>query len=147
MTKLPTGTESRVILVKIESTSDSDPATAVEQLRSQHGISKIDTVIANSGIAKYYGPAFSTPISELREHIEINSVAPLILFQAVWPLLEQSATPKFVVVSSPLASIGDMEKVPMPTAAYGSSKAMVNYLVRKIHFEHEKLIAFVINPG
>lgn len=37
----------------------------------------------------------------------------------------------------------------MPTTPYGTSKATVNYLTKKIHQEHEKdgLIAFPLHPG
>jgi NAD(P)-dependent dehydrogenase (short-subunit alcohol dehydrogenase family) len=35
----------------------------------------------------------------------------------------------------------------LPVTAYGSSKAAVNYIVRKIHFENPDLIAFPIHPG
>jgi norsolorinic acid ketoreductase len=37
--------------------------------------------------------------------------------------------------------------MPMPVTAYGASKATLNYIVRKIHFENEHLIAFPISPG
>jgi len=40
-----------------------------------------------------------------------------------------------------------MEKYAIPTTLYGASKAAVNFLVKKIHLEHEKLIAFPIHPG
>lgn len=40
-----------------------------------------------------------------------------------------------------------MEKRPVPMSAYGVSKAAAHYLVRKIHFENEGLIAFALDPG
>jgi NAD(P)-dependent dehydrogenase (short-subunit alcohol dehydrogenase family) len=40
-----------------------------------------------------------------------------------------------------------MESVPLKSTAYGASKAAVNYIVRKIHFENPGLIAFPISPG
>jgi norsolorinic acid ketoreductase len=36
---------------------------------------------------------------------------------------------------------------PFPNAAYGTSKAALNYLTRKMHYEHENLIVFPIDPG
>lgn len=40
-----------------------------------------------------------------------------------------------------------MEQRPAPFGAYGASKAMAHYLVRKIHSEHENLTAFAADPG
>lgn len=100
-----------------------------------------------SGIGKYYGAATETPVSEVREHFEINTVAPLVLFQATHKLLAKSSKPIFLAVSTGVSTITDMHKFPLPVTAYGSSKAALNYIVRKIHFENEQLISFVINPG
>lgn len=50
-------------------------------------------------------------------------------------------------MSSEVASIGGMGDVPIEAVGYGMSKAALNYLIRKIHFENEELVAFVINPG
>ena len=50
-------------------------------------------------------------------------------------------------MGSAVGSIGGMEKRPAPMFAYGASKAMLNYLIRKIHFENESITAFAIDPG
>lgn len=144
---LPTGQGSRIIIAKLDSFNDSDAKQVVERLHKEENVNKLDVVIANSAISKSYSPALSTSISEVREHFEVNAVAPLLLFQAVWSLLENSDAPKFVVISSGVASIGEMGEWPIAATAYGGSKVMLNYFVRKIHFENEKLIAFPINPG
>jgi norsolorinic acid ketoreductase len=86
-------------------------------------------------------------VKDLQEHILINAIGPLLLFQAVLPLLEKSAKPKFVAISSSAGSIGGMDLRPFPNAAYGTSKAALNYLTRKMHYEHENLIVFPIDPG
>ena len=144
---LPKGPNSDLIVVKIDSSSVTDASEAVEELQSRHNIHKIDVVIANAGISKYYGPAATTPIKEFEDHFATNVVGPVTLFQTTWPLLEKSASPVFVVLSTGIASLSDMGDIPIPAAAYGASKATLNYIVRKIHFEHEKLIAFPISPG
>ena len=147
LSSLPTGPSSKLIIVKIDSASPTDAFDAASTLQTQHGISKIDVVIANAGISKYYGPATTTPLSEVREHYEVNVLGPLALFQATWPLLEKSEAPVFVALSTGAASISDMGHLPLAVTAYGASKAAVNYIVRKMHFENEKLIAFPISPG
>lgn len=144
---LPTGLNSKIIVVRIDNLSENSAREAMESLQSKHAITKLDVVIANAGITNYYGSAFSTPLSELRSHLEVNTIGSLALFQATWPLLETAPKPKFVVLTTGLASIGDMGSMPMPVTAYGASKVAVNYITRKIHFENPKLIAFPISPG
>jgi norsolorinic acid ketoreductase len=144
---LPTGQDSKAIVVHIDNLSESPAKDSIKVLESKHGITKLDVVIANAGIANFYGPAINTPLSEVRDHFEVNTIGSLALFQATWPLLQAAPKPKFVVVTTGLASIGDMGSVPMPATAYGASKAAVNYITRKIHFENPNLIAFPISPG
>jgi norsolorinic acid ketoreductase len=136
-----------IYVVKLESVSESDAKAVAETIEKTSG--HVDVIIANAGISNYYGPATTTPIKEVRDHYEVNVLGPLILFQALYPLLKKSKSdaPKFVVISTAIASIGDM--YPMPVTAYGASKAAVNYVTKKIHQEHEKdgLIAFSLSPG
>ena len=40
-----------------------------------------------------------------------------------------------------------MALLPFPNASYGVSKVALNFVVRKIHFEHEGLVAFPMDPG
>lgn len=71
----------------------------------------------------------------------------MVLFQAVLPLLNFAVKPKFVVLSSAVASINQADKIPLEASAYGASKAAINFIARKIHQENEGLIAFPISPG
>lgn len=144
---LPTGQGSKLILVKIDSASETDAAAAVKTLTESHGITKLDVVIANAGIANAFGPVAEIKLDELKEHVAVNTYGPVLLFQAVWPLLQKSAQPKFVAMSTIASTIGGMEHVPFTAGVYGSSKAMLNYLTRRIHFENENLIAFSFHPG
>lgn len=145
--ELAHGTDSEVITVKIDSTSESDATTAVETLVSKHNISKLDLVIANAGVSKYFGKATVTPASEMVDHFSINTVAPLLLFQATASLLAAAPSPKFVLLSSGAGSLGLVESLPVENTAYGASKAAANFVTRRIHYENPKLIAFPINPG
>ena len=106
-------------------------------------------MIANAGISEIpsYVPAAEVKIADMQKHVAVNAMGPLVLFQAVYPLMKKAKQPKFVVVGSPMGSIGGMELRPFPCAAYGGSKAMVHYLVRKIHFENQGMVAFTIDPG
>ena len=56
---LPTGDGSQLILVKLESGSETDAKNAVETLRSNN-ISKLDVVMANAGIGKDFSTVLDT---------------------------------------------------------------------------------------
>jgi norsolorinic acid ketoreductase len=147
LSTIPTGSGSKVVVVKLDANRDEDAQEAVEELKTTHGIDRIDTVIANAGIANYWGPTSSTPASAFQDHFHVNTIGALTLFQATNPLLEKSSSPKFAYISTVLASIGDAEKYPLPGVAYGASKAAANFLLKKIHIEHPHLTVFPIHPG
>lgn len=108
----------------------------------------MDTVIVNAGAhSQVFAKVADVDPAQVQEHMSINAIGSLLLFQAVLPLLLKRSQPKFVMLGSPMGSIGGMEKRPVPMSAYGVSKAAVHYMVRKIHFENEGLIAFAVDPG
>ncbi|KAH6883107.1 hypothetical protein BKA58DRAFT_416932 [Alternaria rosae] len=143
---LPAGKDSKLIVVAYDSRDTEGPKKAVEELKSQ-GITTIDTVIANAGISSDYAPVASVSLDVLKSHVEVNAYGPLLLFQAVLPLLLKSSNPKFAALGTPIASITGMESRPFPMAAYGMSKVMLHWMVCKAHFDHPELTAFVLDPG
>ncbi|KAF4963484.1 hypothetical protein FSARC_8493 [Fusarium sarcochroum] len=143
---LPVATNSRLITIKIDSASPTDAEEAVQILKSQYKITKLDTLIANAGIGNWMSAAETTP-SELEDHLKINTVGPFILYTTTKQLLLNSKNPKFIVISTELASIGMIKDRPLPALAYGVSKAAINYLVVKLHHEESSLIAVPIHPG
>jgi len=147
LTSIPVGEGSKIIVVKLESANMDDPKAAVKILNDQYGIESIDVIIANAGIVRFNGTALDTPVDGFKEHLAINTVAVLALFQATWPLLQRSSNPKFVSISSTVGSIGEMANWRMNATAYGASKAALNWLTRSIHFDNPSLIAFPIHPG
>ncbi|CAG8957314.1 hypothetical protein HYFRA_00010737 [Hymenoscyphus fraxineus] len=146
---LPANTTSTLHLLALDVTSPSTLSSSLATLPSL-GITHIDILISNAGISNYYGAATITPLEEVREHFEVNAIGTLALFQASWGLLKESKKergPVVMVMSTGVASIGDMEKMPLESTAYGMSKVAVNYAVRKMHLENKELLAFVISPG
>ncbi|KAJ1567549.1 hypothetical protein HK405_005562 [Cladochytrium tenue] len=145
---LPTNPTSRLVVVKLDAADEGDPRRAVDHLRADHGLTRLDVVIANAGIGKAYAIAADVSLADVREHFQVNTLGPLALFQATLPLLRQSANPIFVAVTSGMGSTGNMDEIAgMPAVAYSVSKAALNHVVRKIHFENPDLIAFSICPG
>jgi norsolorinic acid ketoreductase len=144
---LPVAAGTKLIIVKIDSTSDTDAKAAVETLKTEHGIKKLDVVIANAGLGDSWEKVLNTSVESVRQYTEVNTIGPLVLFQAVYPLLEAASQPKFVIMATAISSFGLMEHFPIPSAGYGASKAAISYIGRKIHFEHQNVISVSIYPG
>ena len=100
------------------------------------------------------------PAQALREHLEVctkpahdspqyahllvqvNTIGPLVLFKAVYPLLN-AARGKFIVISSALgAEMG--ANTPIGFTAYGTSKAAVNFLVRRVNTECPDISKWIV---
>ncbi|KAF9475789.1 NAD(P)-binding protein [Pholiota conissans] len=135
----------RVELVKYVSAHKEGNDALAKEISKKHG--HIDTVIANAAIAKSAGKIHETISGNYEECFSVNVVGPIVLFQAFRDLLKASALPRFVAISSGAGSIGMMDMIPMDTSSYGTSKAALNWVVRKIHFENEWLIAYPQCPG
>lgn len=147
LSTLPKGLGSRLIVVPLSVDNPSSAAQAASEIQTQHHIEHLDIVIANAGICNHWGPVLEMADSDVLSHFEVNTLGPLRLFQALAPLLQKAGTPKFVYISTLLASIREIERMPSLTAAYGMSKVAGNYLVKKIDAENEHLIAFSMDPG
>ena len=137
---------SKLLVVKIDSKSATDPANAMSQIKTQ-GVNALNLVIANAGICNDLCPLATADPAVVKEHVDVNGLGPLYLFQATLPLLQKSEGAKFVGIGSPLGSIGGMDQRPYPSTAYGTSKAVQHWIVRKIHYEHPELVALVVDPG
>jgi norsolorinic acid ketoreductase len=148
LSEIPAASGSKVIVVKVESTSETDALEAVKTITAQ-GITHLDVVIANAGIFK--SSAFievaKMKTSDLLEHVDINAAGPVRLFQATLPLLTAAKQPKFAVISSAVSTITGAEYVPYTVTSYGASKATINFLLRRIHIENSNLIAIAFHPG
>ncbi|ODN96278.1 hypothetical protein I350_08291 [Cryptococcus amylolentus CBS 6273] len=140
-TKVPQ--EDNAVIVKIDSDSLTDAKEAVEELKSKHGITHLDVVIANAASAPSPGPLVSASISELSAGLVTNVSGPLALYQATRPLLSDEGA--FVGITS---TVGCVTGAWAPyLGAYGATKASLNFIIKGIHIEEPKLKAFAINPG
>lgn len=124
----PAASGSQLILVSIEAASQTDPKTAVEELRAA-GIDHVDIAIANAGISPPAAPLEAAAIKDVEEAFRINTVAPLVLFQVLKPLLDAAKAPKWVSISSAVGSITNVDTFGLyPFGAYGISKAGLNWI-------------------
>lgn len=144
---LPVGPGSKLIIIKIDSTIDSDPAAAVSELKTKYSITNLDVLVSNAGFLDVSAPGLGASADQARKHFETNTIGPMVLLQAFMPLLAASPSPKFLVISSTIGSIDRIFSLPNPFFAYGMSKAAVNYLVRKAAFENPQLVSMAFCPG
>lgn len=111
----------------------------------------LDVVIAVAGInpSSAFADVKDMDINALRDIFDVNTFAFVRLFNAVYPLLKASASPpKLLAISSNASQIVEMEPtIPVKVGVYGASKAALNYLVRRAHFENPWLTVWVMNPG
>lgn len=80
LNSLPTAAGSRIVVVKIDSQSETDAKEAISLLRTQHSITSLDIVIANAGIAHSGTTVAQTSSQSLRDHLNTNTIGPVLLF-------------------------------------------------------------------
>ncbi|KAI1460140.1 NAD(P)-binding protein [Annulohypoxylon moriforme] len=146
---IPTGVGSRVIIVKLDASIESDAAAAVEELTSTYGIDHLDLVIANAAIATVYPTVSQLKASDFLNHMTTNVLGFVWLFQASIPLLKKSTNPKLVTMGSAVALLGVsyQNMIPVPNAAYAPSKTLTHWMTQKISQEEKWLLAMVASPG
>ncbi|KAI3318593.1 NAD(P)-binding protein [Xylariaceae sp. AK1471] len=140
------GTGSALHIVQL----DFSTAVAPEMVRAvitKTGVEKVDVLINNAGGAQPMVPALETTAEDLRAAFETNTIAPLLVFQGLWPLMQKSPSPKVIMISSSVGSIAGME--PVPGGAYGPSRCAQNWLTKALHLENKDagLIAVALHPG
>ncbi|KAF2844396.1 NAD(P)-binding protein [Plenodomus tracheiphilus IPT5] len=145
--KLPAAEGSRLILVTIDSSKLEHPAKAVKAAE-EAGIDHIDIVIANAGTSPSPGPLEAANLNEVVDALNVNTISPIALYQSAKPLLEESAKPIWISMSSAAGSIGN---VPVHQAhwllGYGMSKAAMNFFTMAVHGSQPNFIAYAIHPG
>jgi NAD(P)-dependent dehydrogenase (short-subunit alcohol dehydrogenase family) len=131
----------KVKVVKLTSGDEINNKAAVAEIKRVAG--RLDVVIANAAIGVPTGPVLETPVQAMTEHFAVNTIGPLVLFQATYPLLMASSdAPKFIPITSVAGSVTVGAPMGVPLLAYGASKAALNYLTIKIRADHEGLSMF-----
>ncbi len=117
--------------VQLDITDDASVTAAVQTIAADGGL---DVVINNAGIEErgegnvIIGPADVTA-DVMQKTFDTNVFGTVRVLHAFLPLLQQSATPVIVNVSSGLGSLSQLAAIPAefyPGVAYPASKAAVN---------------------
>jgi norsolorinic acid ketoreductase len=148
LTSLPVGPGSKVVVAKYDASSRTAALELVSFVKSSHNVESLDVVVANAGILKHFGPAKQASAETISEHFEINTLAPILLYQATQELLSASKqTPKFFFISSSIGSNGLQDHYPLTMLAYGMSKSALNWAASRIHREEDRIVVVAMQPG
>lgn len=141
-------TKSRIVLAQC----DLSKPESIASLRSQLPADlRINTLIQNSGILRESSrteTALTVTSESLHDHFTTNTVGPLLLAQALAPILAPGAI--VANISSGLGSMGLLSNGTIPTMnpAYGISKAALNMVT--VHLAKEltgKAVVVCVDPG
>ncbi|KAI1660376.1 NAD(P)-binding protein [Daldinia decipiens] len=146
LAELPKGTDTRLIVIKIDASVESDAAEGIKQLTAQ-GIDHIDIAIANAGVCYVFPKISEIKTVDLQGHLTPNLFGVVWLYQAAISLLKKSTNPKWITMGSVGGKILYRDQPDVPHAAYGPSKVAVHWVTKRIDKEENWLTAFVIHPG
>ncbi len=143
------GTDSGLRVLQFDFLTAVPPEKVRETFATTAAVDRVDVLVLNAGFATTLAPAAATTAGDMRACFEVNAIAPLMVFQGLWPLLREAAggAPKLVWITSSVGSIAGME--PFPGGAYGPSRAAQNWLTKALHAQHEAdgLVAIALHPG
>jgi NAD(P)-dependent dehydrogenase (short-subunit alcohol dehydrogenase family) len=109
-------------------------------------IQRLDLLINNAGVYLDQEQTIETLDSKMiLETLNVNSVGPFRLTQAMIPLLRKSKAPKVATISSMMGSIADNGSG--GAYAYRMSKACVNMFVKTLAVDERDLTAITLHPG
>ncbi|KAJ9657945.1 hypothetical protein H2198_004029 [Neophaeococcomyces mojaviensis] len=146
---VPTIAENtHIIPVQYDASTKSAHEVVASLATAQPKVTHLDLVIANAAVATQWGPTYSVTAEELTTHLNVNTIAPILLYQATRDLLLASPnTPKFILISTVIGSIEMTPTIPFQTVVYGLTKAAGNYFTRKANSEEDKIVIVSVHPG
>jgi NAD(P)-dependent dehydrogenase (short-subunit alcohol dehydrogenase family) len=141
-------------MVLIDVTDDASVAAAAQSIEADGGL---DVLINNAGIEErkpdggVYGPAEVTP-DLMRATFETNVFGLVRVTHAFLPLLQRSAAPVIVNLSSGLASLARVTEAGTPASmypgvAYPASKAAVNMITVQFAKAFPTMRVNAVEPG
>lgn len=140
---------TNVKLVQLELTSNEDIESLPAQITKILGEDAvIDVFLSNAGVGEDMNRTLdTTDPSKWLTHYQINTLAPILTFQKLYPFLKKSQFKHTVFTTSAMGSIGGY--IPVSSAAYGQTKAALNYSMKALSEElkEEGFILVSIHPG
>ena len=144
--------DGRVTVLPLDVDSADSIRAAAQAVRKE--ADALDLLINNAGVYAARVTAGGEPAEKLGELnfddalkvMRTNAVAPLILTQALLPLLKRGAEPKVVSITSGYGSVADNNGFPY---YYGASKAALNMFMRSFAADAaaKGIVTIVMSPG
>jgi NAD(P)-dependent dehydrogenase (short-subunit alcohol dehydrogenase family) len=133
--------------IQLDATDADSIAAAVDRLRDEAGL--LDILVNNAGIAGEQRRPGEATIDDLRLVFETNVIGAAAVIDAVTPLLEASAAPVVVNVSS---AVGSLTLNMSPDSrwtmlAYPMSKAALNMLTVQYAKAYPRWRVNAVTPG
>jgi len=145
LTELAAAHPGRLSVLPLDLTKERSIAELARETAAL--IDGLDLVINNAGML-VGGERFGELVAKtFVDTFTTNVVGPLLLIQALAPLLSRGATPKIVNLSSELGSLSATDSFYTPS--YGISKAGLNMVTRLLaaQLEPSAITVISLNPG
>lgn len=126
--------------------ADPDAIDALPRAAAKH-LQRIDLLVNNAGLL-VSGERFGNVKAEaLAESFAVNASAPLLITQALAPLLALGNKPRVLCISSQIASIAQSAR--FRTMSYAMSKAALNMAVKRLAAElgPRGIVVLAAHPG
>ncbi|MGE0172217.1 MAG: SDR family oxidoreductase [Oligoflexales bacterium] len=126
---------------------DVSDSTSVKNLKDRMPTNlAIDLLVNNAGI--YQGghkPLTEVNLADVEAMLNVNTIAPMRVTQALLPFLERAPNPVVANMSSKMGSIADNTS----GASYGyrMSKTALNMFTKSLSIDFPKITAVVLHPG
>jgi NAD(P)-dependent dehydrogenase (short-subunit alcohol dehydrogenase family) len=135
----------RLVVHRLDVT-DARAIDGLPEVASKH-LQRIDLLINNAGVL-VSGERFGNVKSEsLATSFAVNAAAPLLITQALAPLLARGNKPRVLCVTTQLASIAQASS--FRTLSYSMSKAALNMAVKRLAAELSPrgIVVLAAHPG
>jgi NAD(P)-dependent dehydrogenase (short-subunit alcohol dehydrogenase family) len=134
----------------LDVTDEDSVAAVVARLAAEHG--RLDVLVNNAGIPGGFKPPVDTTAADLRTVYDTNVFGVVRVTHAMLPLLDRSAAPVIVNVSSGMGSLAvttDPERFEstLHGLAYPSSKSALNMLTTQYAKACPRLRINAVDPG
>lgn len=133
--------ESQLKIDKVDITNQESVSVATMKIEGC-----IDVLINNAGVLLDSGDAFaSLSLKKVEDTFAVNVLAPMRVTQNLLPLLEQSASPTIINISSKMGSIDD--NTGGAYYAYRMSKTALNMFTKSLSVDFPEIKSLCVHPG
>ncbi len=126
---------------------DVNDKSSIRNLKKHlKNVPSLDLLINNAGVFKRKSDSdFDMLEEELMSSIQVNTIAPLLIFDTCLPWLEKSKSPVSANITSLMGSVGDNGSG--KSYVYRMSKAALNAGVKSLSIDHPKVTSLLFHPG